>query len=137
MSGFVTPREGSSRFAAPSGTDFTNGGLNQENTYQIVKLNSTGQVVPSAASTDKHIGIIMNNPIVGDSADVLLINQMGTAKVQVGGAVNIGDYLTSDASGHAIATTAGGDIIIGQAVGAATSSPSAQLVEFLSYRGKL
>ena len=132
-----TPREGSSRYAAPAGSDFTNSGAVTEPTYQIVKLNGSGQVVPSAASTDKHIGVIQNTPTSGDTADVLLINQMGTGKVQVGGAVNIGDYLTADSSGHAVATTTGGDIIIGMALTAATSSPSAQVVEYLSFRAKL
>ena len=133
---YVNQREGSTRYNAPAGADFTNSGANTEATLQIVKLDSSGNVVASSAATDKHIGIIVNNPTDGDTADVVLINAQGTAKVQVGGAVNIGDYLTADSSGHAVATTTSGDILIGMALTAATSSPSHQTVEVLLFRGK-
>jgi hypothetical protein len=130
----TTWREGSSRVGIASGSDFTSSGTNYEPTFQIVKLNGSNQVVASAASTDKHIGVIMNCPTSGDTADVLLINNMGTGKVQAGGTVNVGDDLTSDASGHAVATTTSGDIIIGQAIQAGASG---QTVEYISFRGKI
>lgn len=134
MAGQVSWREGSSRIGIAAGSDFTNSGANYEPTFQIVKLNGSNQVVPSAASTDKHIGVIMNCPASGDTADVLLINNMGTGKVQAGGTINVGDYLTSDASGHAVATTTSGDIIIGQAI---TAGANTDTVEYISFRGKI
>ena len=129
----ITWREGASRMGFVSNTDFTSSNAQLDPTYQIVKL-SSGKVVASSASTDKHIGVIVNCPAQNDTADVLLINNMGTGKVQAGGTINVGDYLTSDSSGHAVATTTGGDIIIGQAL---TAGASGQLVEYLSYRAKL
>lgn len=133
--GYAAYREASNRYSAPSSYDFTNSGANTETTLQIVKLDSNGKVTPSTASTDKHIGVILNNPAVGDTADVLLINNMGTGRVQSSGAVNIGDYLTANASGLATTTTSSGDIIIGQAVSA--TSAANQVVEYISYRAKI
>jgi hypothetical protein len=123
-------REGSSRISLPSGTDFTSSGTTFQPVFKIVKI-SSGKVVASAAATDKHIGVLMNCPALNDTADVLAINNMGTGKVLAGGTVNVGDYLTSDGSGQAIATTTSGNIIIGQAL---TGGASGQLVEYLSFR---
>lgn len=134
MAGAVTWREGASRLGFVSADDFTNSGANYEPTFQIVKLDSNGKVTKSTAATDKHIGVIMNCPAAGDTADVLAINNEGTGKVQAGGNIAIGDYLTADSSGHAVATTTSGDIIIGQATMAAAST---DLVEYISFRAKI
>src|SRR5690349_21662646 len=113
-------REGSSRIGIASGTDFTSSGTTFQPVMKIVKI-SAGTVVLSSAATDKHIGVLMNCPASGDTADMLLINNMGTGKVLAGGTIAVGDYLTSDSNGKAVATTTSGDIIIGQAISAASS----------------
>lgn len=137
MAGQVSWKEGASRIGITSGYDFTNSGANYEPTFQIVKFGSggtAGQIVPAAASTDKLVGVIMNCPTSGDTADVLLINNMGTGKVQAGGNISIGDYLTADSSGHAVATTTSNDLIIGMAISAGASTDT---VEYISFRGKI
>jgi len=136
--GALTWREGSTRLAYPAGYDFTSSGANFEPTFQGVKLGSggtAGQVVPCAANTDEIIGVIMNCPLggVGDTADILSVNSQGTGKVQAGGTIAVGNYLTMDSSGHAVAatqTTAGSQPVVrvfGRALNAAASG---SLVEF-------
>jgi hypothetical protein len=95
----------------------------------IVKLNSSKQVVLSSAATDKHFGIVANVPdsATNSPVDVVLCNADGTFKVTAGGSVAVGDLLTSDANGKAIATTTSGDRVIGMAV---TAGASGELVEF-------
>lgn len=113
-------QEGSSRLNFPSGADFTVGGTTFNAPYSIVKL-SAGKVVQSAAATDKHIGVLYNCPDANGTADVLSINASGTAKVQAGGTISVGNFITANASGLAVATTSAGDFVIGIAVEAASS----------------
>lgn len=103
--GALTWREASSRLAFPSATDFTSGQTQFNPTFQGVKLNGSGNVVPCAAATDEIVGIIMNCPIVGDTADVLSVNNMGTGKVAAGGTIAVGNYLVMDSTGRAVAAT--------------------------------
>ncbi|HVB24109.1 MAG TPA: hypothetical protein VNG51_19380 [Ktedonobacteraceae bacterium] len=138
--GALNWREGSTRLAYPSGTDFTSSQTVFEPTYQGVKFGSgstAGQVIPCAAATDEVLGIIMNCPIVGDSADILAINNTGSGKVASGAAITIGQYLTMDSTGRAVAatqTSAGSQPtvrVFGRALTAA--SAAGQLVEFESF----
>lgn len=91
--------------------------------YYITKLDSSGNLVLAAAATDAIIGVI-NDPgrLSGDTASVQFLNGSGTFKVKVG-AVDIAKdaYITTNASGQAVATTNAGDRVIGRAIRAATA----------------
>lgn len=80
--------------------------------YTIVKFGTTeDQVVEAAAATDKLIGVSSEiDSAVGDRCDVI---RSGIAPVLYGGTVAAGDLLTSNANGHAIATTTASNRIIG------------------------
>jgi len=92
---------------------FTAGGAIPART--IVKPHTTaGEVVVGAAGTDKLIGVSTDvDAASGDRVDVFL---SGIAEVIYGGTVAAGDLLTSDASGHAVATTTANDRVIGVAL---------------------
>lgn len=98
------------------------------NLYLIVKLNSSSQVAKSTAATDKHVGVLQNNPKSGSTANVLARNASGVGKVVAGGTIAVGDYLTSNASSQAIATTTGNDEVIGIALEAGVSG---QIISYL------
>lgn len=76
--------------------------------YRIVKLSSSGVVLASAA-TDKLYGVLQNKPT---SARAATVGVEGTTKIKAGGTIAIGDSLTSDANGAAIATTTSGNAVI-------------------------
>jgi hypothetical protein len=101
----------------PAGADLSA----SSNLYKIVKLNSSQQVILSSAATDKHVGVLHNLPKSGEAASVMARNASGVVKVQAGGTIAIGDYLTANASGLAIATTTGNDEVIGIATEAGAS----------------
>ena len=131
--GALTWREGSTRLAYPSGTDFTSSGTTFQPTYQGVKLNGSGKAVACSANTDEIIGILMNCPASGDTADILAINAQGSGKVQAGGTIAVGNYLCMDSSGHAVAatqTTAGSQPTVRVFGRALTAAASTDLVEF-------
>jgi Uncharacterized conserved protein (DUF2190) len=134
-----TFREGATRLAYPAGVDYTSTQTNFFPTYQGVKFGSgstAGQVIPCTADTDDILGIIVNCPRagIGDTADILSINASGTGVVATGAAVSIGNYLTMDSTGRAVAatqTTAGSQPtvrVFGRALTAA--STAGQTVEF-------
>jgi hypothetical protein len=87
--------------------------------YHIVQLDATGDVEIGEGNTDLLIGVLQNKPKEDEAA---LIRFLGTSKVIAGGSVSIGNWLTSDGSGHAIATTTEADVIIGRALEAADSA---------------
>ena len=96
--------------------------------YRFVALNANGEVLLAGAG-DKAIGVLQNDPLQGQAATVQVL---GISKVVAGGAINIGDYVASDASGKAKAavassanTTTGaitGSHIVGIALEAATAA---------------
>lgn len=95
--------------------------------FYIVKL-SSGVIVLSSAATDKHLGILMDKPTAKRTGDVRLRSAAGTGCVIAGGTIAVGDALTSNASGQAIATVVAGDQVIGYALEAGVVN---QIVEFL------
>lgn len=97
--------------------------------FTIVKADSTDNQVVSAAdaTTGILLGVLMNTPKSGDTADVYLRNGAGTGKVKAGGTLAVGDALTANASGLAIATTTGNDQVIGYAAHIAATN---DIVEF-------
>jgi hypothetical protein len=82
---------------------------------QIIKKGSDDDHVAAAsAATDKTFGVAQNDaPNAEDPVEVAIPG--GGAKFLAGGTIAAGDQLTSDASGHAIATTTTGDRVIGVA----------------------
>lgn len=138
--GALNWREGSTRLAYKSGYDFTSTGTNYYPTFQGVKF-SSGTVVPCSAATDDIIGIIMNCPgtygtdtaITGGTADILAVNAQGTGKVQAGGTIAVGNYLTMGTGGTAVAatqTTAGSQPTVRVFGRAVTAGASTDLIEY-------
>ena len=77
----------------------------------------------AAASSKVNVGSAANQALIGTTGKVgasaagqmVDVNRAGINQVQLGGTVNAGDWLTSDANGKAIATTTAGDNVIGRA----------------------
>jgi hypothetical protein len=128
-------QEGSTRLNFASGNDFTSSGTTFTAPYTWVKLNSSKQVVPVAATTDQAIGVLFNCPDASGTADVLSINQMGSGKCVAGGTIAVNAYITFNSSGQAVTATqtSGGSQpsvhVVGQCVEAASSG---QVFEYIS-----
>lgn len=81
--------------------------------YSVVKPGASGGVVIATAATDKLIGTSDElAKSTGEMADIAL---GPLPKVRLGGTVAAGDWLTSNGSGAAIATTTAGNQVIGRA----------------------
>jgi hypothetical protein len=80
--------------------------------YRIIKTGAAaGSCIKAAAATDKLLGTSDElDHTVGEVVDLAV---GPVPKVKLGGAVAVGDALTSDANGKAIATTTTGNRIIG------------------------
>ena len=70
--------------------------------YRIVKFSADGTVIQAAAVTDKSIGVSTALAAASTDTRVDVIRQ-GIAEVTYGGNVAVGDLLTSDADGKAVA----------------------------------
>lgn len=97
--------------------------------YHIGQLDASGNAEIGESATDLIIGVIQNKPASGGNA---LIRFQGTSKVLSGGSVSIGDFITSDSSGHGVATTTDGDVVIGRALEAADSGDYFEVLLSLS-----
>lgn len=86
--------------------------------YYIVKLDTAGAIVLAAAATQNIVGVLQNKPQSGEAG---IYRFGGTTKVIAGGTIAIGDWVTSDSAGKAVATTTDGDITIGRALESAVS----------------
>jgi hypothetical protein len=84
--------------------------------YFIVQLDASGNAELGESATDLLIGVLQNKPKSGEAA---LVRFGGTSKVIAGGAVAIGDWVTTDSAGETVATTTDGNITIGRALEAA------------------
>jgi len=87
--------------------------------HYIVQLSATGLIEVAEGATDLVVGVLQNTPDAGEQAVYAF---SGVAKVKAGGAINIGDFVTTDASGKAVATTTDGDVIIGRFIGTAAAA---------------
>lgn len=90
--------------------------------YHLVKLHTDGTVIICAAATDVPIGVLQNNPGIGEEAEVLIV---GGSKIQIGGAINEGELIGTDTSGTADTKVPGTDTtnyIVGQAITAGTTA---------------
>lgn len=107
--------------------------------YYIVKQDTTAQqVVLAAGATDKLFGVLSQlnkagSAAVGATVNIHARNASGTYKVVAGGTIAIGDQITSNASGQAIATTTSGNEVLGEACEAAVSG---QIFEYLPRTNK-
>lgn len=104
------------------------------NQYYIVQLASTaGQVKLATSGTSKIVGVLQNDPVAGQPADIAT---GGAFKVAAETGVSIGDLLTSSSTGRAKTTTTGGNMIIGKAIQASSSAGDIiRAVGFLSVMG--
>jgi hypothetical protein len=128
--GHYIPEGGFKSFV--SAYDFTQGRTVTAPVFQAVKLNSSGQIVPATAATDKSIGILYDLPQVGQNGNVRL-RASGTSNIQCGGTVNAGDKVTIDSTGRAITTTTAGDELQGLAI---ESGVINQVIEIIPINGK-
>lgn len=72
--------------------------------FKFVKLNSSGDVVVAAATTDRPIGVLQNTPTSGQVADVAIA---GITKVKAGGTASVGNPVFTSASATAVTATIG------------------------------
>ncbi len=90
--------------------------------YKFVKLNSDGEVILAAATTDRPIGVLQNDPASGETAEVTIA---GGTKVKAGGTLAVGNPLFTNASGLGVTATVGSGgatfYIVGTAISAGAS----------------
>lgn len=87
--------------------------------FYIGQLDASGNLEVGEGATDLLVGVIQNKAEAGQAA---VYRFLGTSKVIAGGTIAIGDWVTSDASGKAVATTTDGNITIGRALEAAAAN---------------
>lgn len=95
--------------------------------YYLMKQHTDGTLIIAAAATDSIVGVLQNKPVVGAAA---LVRFSGTSKVIAGGAIPVGAFVTSNASGQAVATTTAGDVVIGVHLGTAAAA-SGDVIEIM------
>lgn len=98
--------------------------------FYLVKTDASGNAVLAAAATDAILGVLDDGGRKsGDTVDVVAINGAGTFRVIAGGTITKDAYLTSDASGKAVATTTTGNRVFGRAVRAAVAGDIVEYVK--------
>jgi hypothetical protein len=93
--------------------------------HYIVQLDATGKIEVAEGATDLVVGVLQNYPAAGEQA---VYAYTGTAKVKAGGTIGVGEWVTTDSNGKAVATTTDGDIVIGRYLGTAAAA-SGDLIE--------
>lgn len=91
--------------------------------YNVVKIDSNGQAAVAGAG-EAGIGILVNNPVAGQSASVQI---GGVAKAKAGGNITAGAAVAANASGVLVAATTG-NYIVGFAKEAAASGDTFAVV---------
>lgn len=94
----------------------------------IVKIDSANaptNIVLAAAATDIPVGVLIDQPLAGQTGTVRLRNCTGTSFVKLGGTVAVGAAITSNASGLGVAAT--------QAI--AGAQPTSQILGFALQAG--
>lgn len=86
--------------------------------FYIVYISAKGVVTIGSAATHKVMGTVTNAPQAGAGQNVAVALPFGsrTQKVIAGGSISIGDKLTSDSAGKAVATTSAGNYTFGVAL---------------------
>lgn len=77
------------------------------NQFKFVKLDGSGDVVLCTGATDIPVGVLQNNPRLGEAAD---LGVLGVYKVQGDANLAIGDLIGTSADGQADAKTPGTDV---------------------------
>ncbi len=85
--------------------------------YRVVKNTSTG-VATATAATDKLCGVAQLGAATGDQVPVQLT---GTAKCVASAAISKGAWVTATTGGKIVATTTDHDVVLGQALEAASA----------------
>ncbi len=101
------------KFSLEAGADLSAG------QYRFVKLDGNGLAVLCAAVTDKPVGVLQNDPGLGEEAEVMAT---GVTKLSADSAVAIGDELGTSADGQGDTIVSGVDTTVfkvGQALQAA------------------
>ncbi len=80
--------------------------------FKFVSLAADGQVDVTASAGGNAIGILSNNPDVGQAATVTVT---GGYMVEAGGTITAGDQIQSSATGTAL-LAATGDVVLGYAL---------------------
>jgi hypothetical protein len=86
--------------------------------FYIVQLAADGDIEVGEGATDLIVGVLQNAPESGQPATYRFL---GTTKVVAAGSISIGDWVTTDSAGKAVATTTDGNITIGRALEAASA----------------
>ena len=82
--------------------------------FRIVKFSdaaNSSKIATAAGKLERLVGT--TGKMGGDTGDMTDVVRGGIGGVELGGPVQAGDKLTSDANGKAIATTTAGDRIVG------------------------
>lgn len=74
--------------------------------YYFVKQHTDGTIIVPAAITDRPLGILQNNPVVGGEAELMVD---GVSKVIAGETIAINDVIGIAADGRAIPVVPGTD----------------------------
>jgi hypothetical protein len=104
------------KFSLRAGADLS---LSQ---YRFVKLNASGDAVVCAAITDKPVGVLQNDPGLGEEAEILVT---GITKLSADGIIAIAAELGTSADGQADSIVSGTDTTVfkvGQALEAAAAA---------------
>lgn len=67
--------------------------------YYVVKVNTSGAIILGAATTDRPLGVLQNNPTSGKTASVMT---SGVTKAIAGAAIAAGAQVSCNASGQVI-----------------------------------
>ena len=74
--------------------------------YKFVKIDpADGEVVVCAATTDRPIGVLQNDPAAGEAAEVTIV---GGTKLRAGGSASAGEPLFTSASATGVTAAIGG-----------------------------
>lgn len=85
--------------------------------FHIVKMSGDFTVVTCSAVTDDMVGIVQNNPKIGQPAEIMI---NGVSKVRVDANIAAGDRITTSADGQAT-TEVAGSYTFGRALAAAST----------------
>jgi hypothetical protein len=72
--------------------------------FKFVKLDTSGNVVVAAATTDRPIGVLQNTPEQNEAAEIAI---SGITKVKAGGSASVGNVVFTSASATAVTATIG------------------------------
>ncbi|NOS67907.1 MAG: DUF2190 family protein [Candidatus Peribacteraceae bacterium] len=99
--------------------------------YYCIAQDANGKAALASSATAKgNLGILQNKPASGEAANIAVL---GTSKAILGGTVDEGDQLTTDANGKLIATTSAGDFVVAEALEAGVLNDIAE-VRLVKYR---